>query len=32
MLSMAHARAARSYHQKRVLPQHLQMIREAWLG
>jgi glycosyltransferase involved in cell wall biosynthesis len=32
MLSMAHARAARSYHQARALPQHLQMIREAWLG
>ena len=32
MLSMAHARAARSYHHARALPQHLQMIREAWLG
>jgi GT2 family glycosyltransferase len=32
MLSMAHARAARNYHQARALPQHLQMIREAWLG
>jgi len=32
MLSMAHARAARSYHQARALPQHLQMVREAWLG
>ncbi|MEO6874089.1 MAG: glycosyltransferase [Opitutaceae bacterium] len=32
MLSMAHARAARSYHQARALPPHLQMIREAWLG
>jgi O-antigen biosynthesis protein len=32
MLSMARARAARHYHHGRVLPQHLQMIREAWLG
>lgn len=32
MLSMARARAARHYHHARVLPQHLQMIREAWLG
>jgi hypothetical protein len=32
MLSMAHARAARSYHQARALPQHLQLVREAWLG
>lgn len=32
MLSMARARAARHYHHNRVLPQHLQMIREAWLG
>ena len=32
MLSMAHARAARSYHQARALPQHLQMIRETWLS
>ena len=32
MLSMARARAARSYHQAATLPQHLQMIREAWLG
>ena len=32
MLSMAQARAARSYHHARALPQHLQMIREAWLG
>ncbi len=32
MLSMAYARAARNYHQGRALPQHLQMLREAWLG
>lgn len=32
MLSMARARAARHYHHARVFPQHLQMIREAWLG
>ncbi|WP_415908491.1 glycosyltransferase [Oleiharenicola sp. Vm1] len=32
MISMAHARAARNYHQARTLPQHAQMIREAWLG
>ena len=32
MLSMARARAARHYHQARALPQHLQVIREAWLG
>lgn len=32
MLSMARARAARHYHHARVLPRHLQMIREAWLG
>ncbi len=32
MVSMAHARAARNYHHARILPQHLQMIREAWLG
>jgi glycosyltransferase involved in cell wall biosynthesis len=32
MLSMAYARAARNYHHARVLPQHLQMMREAWLG
>jgi len=32
MLSMAHARAARNYHHARTLPQHLQMVREAWLG
>lgn len=32
MISMAHARAARNYHHARTLPQHLQMIREAWLG
>jgi glycosyltransferase involved in cell wall biosynthesis len=32
MISMARARAARSYHQARTLPAHLQMIREAWLG
>lgn len=32
MLSMARARAARHYHHRRVLPQHLQMVREAWLG
>jgi len=32
MLSMAHARATRNYHQSRALPQHLQMVREAWLG
>jgi len=29
---MARARAARHYHHARVFPQHLQMIREAWLG
>ncbi len=32
MLSMARARASRSYHQTRALPRHLQVIREAWLG
>ncbi len=32
MISMAHARAARNYHHARALPQHVQMIREAWLG
>ncbi len=32
MLSMAYARAARNYHHARTLPQHLQMVREAWLG
>jgi glycosyltransferase involved in cell wall biosynthesis len=32
MISMAHARAARNYHHARTLPQHAQMIREAWLG
>ena len=32
MISMAYARAARNYHQIRALPQHLQVIREAWLG
>ena len=32
MLSMAYARAARSYHHARVLPQHLETVREAWLG
>ena len=32
MISMAHARAARNYHHTRTLPQHLQMVREAWLG
>ena len=32
MISMAYARAARNYHQTRALPQHLQVIREAWLG
>ncbi|MFI5336491.1 MAG: glycosyltransferase [Opitutales bacterium] len=32
MPSMAYARAARHYHQARALPQHLQMVREAWLG
>ena len=32
MISMAYARAARNYHHARALPQHLQMIREAWLG
>ncbi len=32
MISMAHARAARNYHHARTLPQHLQMVREAWLG
>jgi len=32
MVSLAHARAARNYHQARALPQHLQVVREAWLG
>ncbi len=32
MISMAHARATRSYHHARALPLHLRMIREAWLG
>ena len=32
MLSMARARASRSYHQTRTLPRHLEIIREAWLG
>jgi GT2 family glycosyltransferase len=32
MISMAYARAARNYHESRALPQHLQVIREAWLG
>ncbi len=32
MVSMAHARAARSYHHARALPLHLQVVREAWLG
>jgi hypothetical protein len=32
MISMARARAARHYHHTRTLPQHLQVIREAWLG
>jgi glycosyltransferase involved in cell wall biosynthesis len=32
MLSMARARASRSYHQTRILPRHLEVIREAWLG
>uniref|UniRef100_UPI004049222D glycosyltransferase n=1 Tax=Cephaloticoccus sp. TaxID=1985742 RepID=UPI004049222D len=32
MLSMAQARATRSYHHARALPPHLQMVREAWLG
>ena len=32
MISMARARAARNYHHGRTLPQHLQVIREAWLG
>lgn len=32
MVSMAHARAARHYHHARALPQHAQMVREAWLG
>ncbi|MBP7481675.1 MAG: glycosyltransferase, partial [Lacunisphaera sp.] len=32
MPSMAYARAARNYHHARALPQHLRMIREAWLG
>ena len=32
MISMAHARAARSYHHTRSLPKHLQVVREAWLG
>ena len=32
MISMAYARAARNYHETRALPQHLQVVREAWLG
>jgi GT2 family glycosyltransferase len=32
MLSMARARAARSYHHGRALPPHLAMVKEAWLG
>jgi len=32
MISMAHARATRSYHHARALPAHVQVIREAWLG
>jgi glycosyltransferase involved in cell wall biosynthesis len=32
MISMARARAARHYHHSRILPQHLQVMREAWLG
>jgi glycosyltransferase involved in cell wall biosynthesis len=32
MLSMARARASRSYHQTRILPRHMEIIREAWLG
>ena len=32
MISMAHARATRSYHHTRALPAHAQVIREAWLG
>lgn len=32
MPSMALARAARNYHHARVLPQHAQLVREAWLG
>jgi glycosyltransferase involved in cell wall biosynthesis len=32
MLSMARARAARHYHHARILPRHLQAVREAWLG
>ena len=32
MISMARARAARHYHHHRILPQHLQVMREAWLG
>jgi len=32
MISMAHARAARHYHHARALPQHAQVVREAWLG
>ena len=32
MISMAYARAARSYHQSRAFPPHLEMMREAWLG
>jgi GT2 family glycosyltransferase len=32
MISLARARAARHYHHARVLPRHLQVIREAWLG
>jgi len=32
MPSMAYARAARNYHHARALPDHVRMIREAWLG
>jgi O-antigen biosynthesis protein len=32
MISMAEARAARSYHHARIMPQHVQTVREAWLG
>lgn len=32
MISMAYARASRSYHKDRALPRHLLVCREAWLG
>jgi glycosyltransferase involved in cell wall biosynthesis len=32
MPARARARAARSFHGARALPQHLHVIREAWLG